>query len=93
MSQPITNGNRPWLRLLIWMGAGLVLYFVYGLWNSTLGKQLRGLIPSHVAATARSGAAAGRRGHPAARRRLRARRRLPAEGLKPCASRRSTSTC
>jgi APA family basic amino acid/polyamine antiporter len=39
-----------WLRLLVWMTVGLVLYFAYGMWHSTLGKELRGLIPFHVPA-------------------------------------------
>jgi amino acid transporter len=30
-----------WLRLLIWMAIGLVIYLCYGLWHSTVGKQLR----------------------------------------------------
>ncbi|MDE2506274.1 MAG: amino acid permease [Planctomycetota bacterium] len=29
---------QTWLRLLIWMAIGLVLYFCYGYWNSRLGK-------------------------------------------------------
>jgi APA family basic amino acid/polyamine antiporter len=31
-----------WLRLFGWLAIGLVIYFTYGLWNSTLGKSLRG---------------------------------------------------
>ena len=31
-----------WWRLLIWLGIGLVLYFCYGYWNSSLGKRLAG---------------------------------------------------
>src|SRR5262249_18628028 len=38
-----------WLRLLIWMGIGLVLYLCYGLWHSLLGKEMRGQTAPHVA--------------------------------------------
>ena len=31
-----------WERLVYWMTAGLVLYFCYGYWNSSLGKRLAG---------------------------------------------------
>jgi amino acid transporter len=32
-----------WLRLLIWLGIGLVIYFTYGYWRSNVGRRLRGL--------------------------------------------------
>jgi APA family basic amino acid/polyamine antiporter len=39
--------SKNWLRLVIWMGIGLVLYFSYGRRHSILGKALRGEIVSH----------------------------------------------
>src|SRR6266849_1019585 len=39
---------QTWARLVYWLVAGLVIYFCYGLWNSTLGKKLKGE-PSIVA--------------------------------------------
>jgi APA family basic amino acid/polyamine antiporter len=40
-----------WLRLVGWLVVGLVIYFCYGLWNSTLGKSMRGVpAPAIVAA-------------------------------------------
>jgi len=35
-------GWANWMRLFIWLGIGLVIYFCYGLWNSTLQKELAG---------------------------------------------------
>jgi amino acid transporter len=32
-----------WLRLLIWLGVGLVIYFCYGYWRSVAGRKMRGL--------------------------------------------------
>jgi APA family basic amino acid/polyamine antiporter len=32
-----------WLRLVGWLVIGLFIYFCYGLWNSTLGRSMRGL--------------------------------------------------
>jgi APA family basic amino acid/polyamine antiporter len=34
-----------WGRLVVWLAIGLVLYLVYGLWHSVLGREARGLIP------------------------------------------------
>jgi APA family basic amino acid/polyamine antiporter len=30
-----------WWRLLIWLGLGLLVYFLYGHWHSVQGKKLR----------------------------------------------------
>jgi hypothetical protein len=35
-----------WLRLVIWLGLGLLIYFCYGMRNSIIGQQLRGLLPA-----------------------------------------------
>jgi APA family basic amino acid/polyamine antiporter len=35
-----------WLRLVVWLVVGLAIYFTYGLSRSTVGRQLRGLIPA-----------------------------------------------
>ncbi|HEV2948417.1 MAG TPA: amino acid permease [Gemmataceae bacterium] len=39
-----------WLRLVGWLAVGLVIYFCYGLWNSTLGRNMRGLPTPAIAA-------------------------------------------
>jgi APA family basic amino acid/polyamine antiporter len=35
-----------WIRLVVWLVAGLLIYFTYGKRHSTVGKRLRGLIPA-----------------------------------------------
>lgn len=37
-SLPFAN----WIRLLIWLAIGFVIYFCYGMWNSNVGKEMRG---------------------------------------------------
>jgi basic amino acid/polyamine antiporter, APA family len=37
-SLPFAN----WIRLFIWLALGMVIYFSYGMWNSVVGKQMRG---------------------------------------------------
>jgi APA family basic amino acid/polyamine antiporter len=39
-----------WARLVIWLVVGLVIYLCYGLWNSTLGRSMRGLPAPAMAA-------------------------------------------
>jgi APA family basic amino acid/polyamine antiporter len=36
-----------WVRLAVWLAAGLLIYFFYGRHHSTLGKELRGAISHH----------------------------------------------
>src|SRR5262249_27552199 len=43
LSLPVGN----WLRLVVWLAIGLVIYFTYGRFHSTLGKELRGEIRMH----------------------------------------------
>jgi APA family basic amino acid/polyamine antiporter len=35
-----------WIRLVVWLVLGLVIYFSYGIWNSIVGQRLKGLIPA-----------------------------------------------
>ena len=39
LSLPVGN----WLRLIVWLALGLVIYFLYGRHHSTLGKELKGI--------------------------------------------------
>ncbi|MFQ3650189.1 MAG: amino acid permease [Gemmataceae bacterium] len=55
MSLPVGN----WLRLVVWLLLGLVIYFAYGQYNSTLGKQLRGELPMPDGATSSSDGSKG----------------------------------
>lgn len=41
-----------WLRLFVWMGIGLIIYFTYGRHHSLLGKELRGELGAHGASPA-----------------------------------------
>lgn len=43
LSLPVAN----WLRLLVWLLLGLVIYFTYGRHHSTLGQELRREIATH----------------------------------------------
>jgi len=36
-----------WMRLVIWLGLGLVIYFCYGHWHSRIGKELPHELKSH----------------------------------------------
>jgi amino acid transporter len=35
-----------WIRLVVWLIVGLVIYFSYGMWHSVVGQRLSGLIPA-----------------------------------------------
>jgi APA family basic amino acid/polyamine antiporter len=51
MSLPVGN----WLRLIVWMAIGLVIYALYGVHHSTLGKELAMGMPLHAAGAASGG--------------------------------------
>jgi APA family basic amino acid/polyamine antiporter len=38
---------KNWLRLFVWLGLGLIIYFLYSRRHSLLGKELRGEISTH----------------------------------------------
>lgn len=35
-----------WIRLVVWLIVGLMIYFGYGMWHSVVGQRLSGLIPA-----------------------------------------------
>ncbi len=35
-----------WIRLVVWMVAGLFIYFGYGMWRSIVGRRLSGQLPA-----------------------------------------------
>jgi amino acid transporter len=37
--------KETWIRLVVWLGLGLLIYFLYGLRHSTVGRELRGEVP------------------------------------------------
>jgi APA family basic amino acid/polyamine antiporter len=43
----IRLGWQNWLRLIVWLAAGMLIYWFYGRHHSTLGKELRGEISLH----------------------------------------------
>lgn len=43
----LSLGVHNWMRLAIWLGIGLMIYFFYGRRHSHIGKQLRGEIATH----------------------------------------------
>ncbi len=47
-----------WIRLVVWLLVGMVIYLGYGMARSTLGKEMRGEVPGGVGGTAFAGAAA-----------------------------------
>lgn len=47
LTMMISLGWQNWVRLGVWMAVGLVIYFSYSIWHSTLGRELRGEISRH----------------------------------------------
>ncbi len=41
-----------WIRLVVWLIVGLMIYFGYGMWRSVVGQRLSGLIPAFDFGTA-----------------------------------------
>ena len=47
LAMMIRLGWQNWLRLIVWLAVGMLIYVFHGRHHSTLGKELRGEISLH----------------------------------------------